>query len=113
MKKNILVFAFLLLPSLVQAYGAVNSTVNSVRIDRSGKGMVEFDSPIGNNPASCGTQTYASYLSFDTNTDGGKAIYSMVLAAAASGKKIVAYGTGTCADYSNVVESLSYAHFVK
>jgi hypothetical protein len=111
MKNKIFATVLLFISTLAQA-GSINSTVNSVRIDRSGKGMVQFSSPI-TQVASCSTGNYASYFSFNTNTDAGKAIYSMVLAATASGKRVVAYGTGTCLDYGNVVESWNYGHFYK
>ncbi|WP_394203812.1 hypothetical protein [Marinagarivorans algicola] len=113
MKKIIFGACMFFVSNLSYAYGIANSTVDLVRIDRNGKGMIKFDSSIGHEPASCTSATYVSYMSFDANTDGGKAIYSLALAAAASGKKVIAYGTGTCGDYSNVVESISYIHFYR
>ena len=50
---------------------------------------------------------------FDVNTDAGKAIYSMALAAASTGKSVPAYGTGQCDDYPNTVEGLLYWHYHK
>lgn len=94
-----------------QAYGTVNGKVKLVRIDRSGLGMIEFDRLIGNTPASCRAEPYTSHLSFDVRTDGGWAIYSIALLAAASGKTITAIGLGVCEEYSNIVESMSYGVF--
>jgi hypothetical protein len=111
--KKIALFTFLILfSSSAFSYGAISGKVKSVRIDRNGNGMVQFYGDVGHEPASCRSDAYKSYLSFDTKTEGGRAIYSMMLAAAASGKSVIAYGTKACNDYPNIVESLSYAHYV-
>lgn len=96
----------------VNAFGIANSKVASVRVDKNGSGIVEFEDPILHEPASC-VSSYQNHLSFDTNTAGGKSIYSMVLAALAADKKIVAYGTGTCTSYPSDVEAWSYGHVYK
>lgn len=90
---------------------ADNAKVVDVRIDSNGFGIVAFDKPITSEPATCRNPSYSNHFSFDTNTAGGKAIYSMALAAATAGKSITAYGTGTCSEYVNNVESWSYGHF--
>jgi len=110
MKKIFLMIFFLSFATLVQAAGSVSGKVKNVRVDRSGWGIVEFDKLIST-PGGCVSDPYTSHFSFDANTVGGKAIYSMALAAAASGKTITAYGTGSCEEYADIVESMSYAHF--
>lgn len=113
MQRAIILISILLISNGAQAIGHVSGTVKSVRVDRNGWGMIQFSVPIGHEPASCRSSSYTSHLSFDTNTEGGKAIYSMGLAAAASGKKITACGTGSCSEYPGIVESMSYGHFYK
>lgn len=87
---------------------AENFHVKSVRVDQNGKGIVEFSKPLiahsGARPA-CGT--YLSHLAIDVNTDGGKAIYSLALAARTTGQRIFALGTGNCNTYS-VVEDWAW-----
>jgi hypothetical protein len=82
--------------------------VKSVRVDQNGKGIVEFSKPLiehsGARP-SCGS--YLSHLAFDVNTEGGKAIYSLVLAARSNGQRIFALGTGNCSTYG-VVENWAW-----
>ncbi len=112
MKNLLVVTSLLLFSGFAQAVGNVSSTVKSVRVDRNGWGMIEFTKPI-NTPAECHSTSYKSHFSFDTNTPGGKSIYSMALAAASSGKTITAYGTGSCSEYSNTVESMGYGHYYK
>jgi hypothetical protein len=111
MLKTFLTISLIVLANFSYA-GSVSGYVKGVRIDRDGKGMVEFDQVIAT-PPDCAAAPYMSHFSFDTKTEGGRAIYSMVLAAAASGKKIVAYGLSSCQEYTNVVESWSYGHFYK
>lgn len=107
---------FILLVSLfssqVLAIGkAENAIVSDVRIDRSGNGIVAFNKAISGTPASCrNAEGYANHFSFNTNTEGGRAIYAMVLSAAATRSPITAYGTGTCNEFSNYVESWEYGH---
>jgi hypothetical protein len=72
--------------------------VEYVRVDKTGKGFIQFKSALTGSPASC-TTSYTKALAFNTNTDGGKAILSLALSAQASGRTIRARGTGTCANY--------------
>ncbi len=111
--KNSLFIIACLLCSNTFSIGSYSGTVSDVRIDRDGRGIIAFDGPVVGAPASCRIPAYASHLSFDTNTAGGKAIYSMALAAASSGKTISVYGTGNCDDYANTVEGLLYWHYFK
>lgn len=87
---------------------AENFHVKSVRVDQNGKGIVEFNRPLvthsGARP-SCGS--YASHLSFNVNTEAGKAIYSLALAARTTGQRVFALGTGNCSNYS-VVEDWAW-----
>lgn len=84
----------------------VTSLVKYVRVDKSGAGYVFFVTPLVNTPASCGS-SYPNVLAFDTTTDGGKSILSVVLTAKATSKRVVAYGSGFCDIYS-VIETWNY-----
>ena len=75
-------------------------SVDAVRVDRTGKGYVTFSSDLVGNPPSCGTRT--KDMSFDVNTEGGKAVYALALAAYSANKRLYAIGTGTCLEYSTV-----------
>lgn len=101
----------LLASTIAIAQGTANYfEVDFVRVDKSGKGYVNFKSPIIGEPASC-TTTYLNALAFDTKTDGGKSILSVALTAQATGKKILAKGTGDCGVYG-VMEDWNWG-FVK
>ncbi|WP_055022794.1 hypothetical protein [Shewanella sp. P1-14-1] len=77
------------------------STVEYVRVDVSGKGIVKFTKKLTNSPAGCGNG-HPQHLSFNTNTAAGRAIMSIALTAHASGKTISARGTGGCGHYGTV-----------
>ncbi len=113
MKRLTLALLMLLLSNFTYSYGIYNGTVKDVRIDRGGWGIIAFDGPVVGNPATCRSTFYTSQMSFDANTEGGKAIFAMALAAVASGKQVSVIGTGLCNDYANTVEGLSYWHFLK
>jgi len=96
-----------LFPLLAFARGeATNHTVEHVRVDKSGLAYVQFTTDLvannGSLPA-CGT-SYPRTLAFDTNTEGGKAILSVVLSAKMSNSKIFARGTNECEGYG-VIEN--------
>lgn len=97
----------LLLSSSVMAAGSANSKVSSVRIDKSGMGIVEFYENLAGSPAGC-ISGYPKHLSFNANTDSGKAIMSLALSAHATGKVVIASGTGACDEYGGIVESWSW-----
>jgi hypothetical protein len=91
------------------ALGYVYGKVVSVRVDIDGRGMVAFDRPVGNQPASCRVGTYENALAFDANTPGGKAVLATALAAKATGDLVAAYGTGNCNIYGgSYVEDWAY-----
>lgn len=98
--------------SQVLAIGMVDGAkVIKVRVDKSGKGMIEFDRPLTSTPAAC-INGFQTWLAFDTNTAGGKSIMSIALTAQASGERILARGTGACDIYS-VVESWDWGFIQK
>lgn len=89
------------------------STVDLVRVDKSGKGYVVFDSPLAGDVAACRTSQYTRHLAFDANTAGGKAVLASALAAKASGATMTATSAGTCANYgsaSHGVEDWNYGY---
>ncbi|WP_129782188.1 hypothetical protein [Peristeroidobacter soli] len=95
--------------TLACAAGYVSSAqVVGVRVDSNGKGLVMFDRALGSTPASCAIAYYANALAFDLNTNAGKAILALALAAKASGDPVTAYGQGTCATYGHSVEDWNY-----
>lgn len=104
-KLFILVALFACMNSAYAASSKVTGIVKNVRIDNNGEGMIRFDTSI-ENMASCAIEFYQKTYSFDANTQGGKAIYSMALAAKTTGNPMTAYGTGDCAEYPNTVESI-------
>lgn len=86
----------------------LGATVTNVRADRSGKVMVHFSDSLSG-AAACINDTYSNRLSLDTNAAGGRSLLSLVLTAFSTGKKVDAYGTGTCLDYNDLVESMNFA----
>jgi uncharacterized protein YggE len=105
MMKNKVVDAFFAIVAAVglttaAAAGTVNNgAVVAIRVDASGKGLVQFDTGV-TGVAGCATAN-ASSLAFDTNTAGGKAVLTLVTTAKLSGKKVQATGSSTCTVYPN------------
>lgn len=109
--KVFFVFIFFLLSINANAAGNASSfEIDHVRVDRSGKGYVMFKQTLRGTPADCVQPGYVNALAFDTNTEGGKAIYSSMLAAFLAQKKVTARGTGTCLIYPNVVEGYEWGY---
>ncbi|WP_444902136.1 hypothetical protein ACJJIG_04005 [Microbulbifer sp. SSSA007] len=113
MKKLILPIAIALSYSSITSAAGIASSfdIEYVRIDESGKGHVKFKSDLNYEPADCTASNYKDMLAFDTNENGGAAIYSMLLAAQAQGKKIHAVGTSSCKTYSQI-ENWSWGYIV-
>lgn len=108
---KILYFLIIILSCNVLAEGkADHFKVKYVRVDKNGKGIVKFQKPLAGTPSSCGS-SHNSDLAFNTNTEGGKAIFSIVLTAYTTGKKIQAYGTNNC-DIYGVVESWNWGFII-
>jgi hypothetical protein len=84
--------------------GTVTDLVTAIRVDASGKGLVQFASAVVGVAACCtgaGTACSTNTLAFDTNTAGGKAILTVVTSAKLSAKKVQATGAGTCSVYAS------------
>jgi hypothetical protein len=84
------------------AAGAVTDLVTAIRVDSTGKGLVQFATAVVGAATCCtGTicNTNTTSLAFDTNTAGGKAILTLVTSAKLSNKKVQAAGSGTCNVY--------------
>lgn len=111
MKKIIALASFVLITLIAQqtfAEGIANLYyIDYVRIDKDGRGFVGFTSSLSGRPA-CVDTGYENALSFDASTAGGKAIFSMLVAAKAVGSRIYAKGTGTCDNYVGVVETWAW-----
>ena len=90
------------------ANGSLLAKVTMVRIDKDGRGMVQFDQAATGTPPSCVAVDYAKTFAFDSTTAGGKAIMATALAAKATGNSVFVYGTGACSIYGNYVEDWSY-----
>lgn len=103
--KKLFVLLLLMLSPYALAGKANSFKVEQVRVDRNGKGYVQFANNLIESRPSC--STHPKQLAFDVNTPAGQAIFSLALAAKASSKKIWAVGTGTC-DVYGVVESWSW-----
>jgi len=111
MKQIILIIVLLVTSGASYAIGEVKSfTVNNVRVDKSGYGFIKFNQMLEGTPAAC-ISGHEYHLSFDLNKPGGKGVLSLALSAQATGKPIVANGTGTCDEYG-VVESWNYGWIV-
>lgn len=110
MIKIITLLAFIIMPITTMADGIANHfQIEKVRVDKTGRGYIQFASDLVNSPADCGSN-YKSSLAFDTNTEGGKAIMALALATHASNKKVYAKGTGECTIYSDVIEDYSWGY---
>jgi hypothetical protein len=81
--------------------------IDYVRADASGKAFVRFTTPLTDTPAPCSGTTHKD-LAFDTNTDAGRAVYSLLLAAKTSGARVTARGTGTCTVYPSFTEDWNF-----
>jgi hypothetical protein len=96
--------------------GWASGTIEKVRVDNSGKGIVYFHSDLtygnGSRPACVNTAgNYDNTLAFNTNTAGGMAILKLVLAAKLSKTPVQAKGTGACTIYgNNVMEDWAYGY---
>ena len=112
--KKLLLILFLSIGA-VNSYAAgfiENAKVLDVRVDENGYGIITFDKVRTREPAACGN-TYNSSLSFDTNTEGGKAILSIALSALVSGNEISAWGAGVCRQYTSLVETWTYGNIYR
>ncbi|WP_299494845.1 hypothetical protein [uncultured Shewanella sp.] len=109
MKKLVILAALFICVNSAYAAGDIskitNGKIENVRIDNDGKGIIRFNKDILN-ITSCADEYYHSAFSFNVNTPGSQAIYSMALTAKAADQPIMAYGTGSCSEYSNKVESI-------
>ena len=81
-------------------------TVDVVRVDKSGKGYVIFDSPLAGDVAACRTSQYTRHLAFDANTAGGKAVLAAALAAKATGATMTAHSAGSCTNYGSATHGV-------
>ncbi len=112
MKNLIGVVAFMCLSSIAQAKGvAYTATVLDVRIDYTGHGFIKFKDPLkdayGSTIPECTQEAYSNMLAFNVNTQGGKAVMAIALAAKASGKLVHGVGRGKC-DIYGVMEDWEY-----
>jgi len=90
------------------AAGTATDAVVAIRVDSTGKGLVQFASPVVSLAACCtGTACSTTSLAFDTNTAGGKAILTLVTSAKLSNKKVQATGSGACSIYPGAAEDFS------
>lgn len=88
--------------------GAIYSAdIEFVRVDKSGMGYVGFATAIGGTPPGCVQAPFTKVLGFNTNEAGGKSVLALALAAKAAGRKVQAFGTGTCTAF-NVLEDWDY-----
>jgi hypothetical protein len=112
--KSFIVFVVLCFISIqASAVGQISGgEVAQIRVDKSGKGYVMFKTNLVGTPATCTQAMYAAVLAFDTNEPGGRAIYALVLAAKASGKRISAKGTGLCDTYEATIEDWNYGSMI-
>lgn len=99
---KVFIFLILFIPSLAYSAGQVNRfKIEYVRVDNSGKGIIKFEKRLTGSPASC-IKGHPQHLSFNLNTEAGKGIMSLALAAHTAGKTITARGSGRCSHYGSV-----------
>lgn len=91
------------------AGGSVNSTVKKIRSDASGQTMIYFEADISVSGANCRGDSYKNVFAVDTNTDGGKTVLSIALAAKMSSSPVEATGKMNCDVYGNgVAETIDH-----
>jgi hypothetical protein len=77
-------------------------TIDKVRVDASGYGIIYF--PINVPGASCRSESTQNILTFNANTEGGKGILQIALAAQLAGRQVNIVGTNTCIQYGSSIE---------
>ncbi|MEP0176630.1 MAG: hypothetical protein ABJH28_09240 [Paraglaciecola sp.] len=106
--KKIVIAILLFLSFNIFAAGVANTfTVGFVRVDKSGKGYVQFTEALTGTRPACSKSNYSSALAFDTTSEGGKSILSVAFMAKATGSTLYVVGTNTC-DVYGVMEDWSY-----
>ena len=96
---------FLAALSAAAQYTVYTGLVVTLRVDQNGHGLVQFDSKVGG--ATCRAVDNRDYMAFDTNTEGGKSIYRMALAAQLAGKQVKFRGADVCNTYAGF-EDVAY-----
>ncbi|WP_434339162.1 hypothetical protein [Motilimonas cestriensis] len=104
--KPLLISLTLIFSGAAQAGIVEGFYVVDVRVDRSGHGFISFDQDL-NLPANC-INNHPRHLSFNVNNPAGRSILSLALSAQAQKARVWAWGTNSCEEYSNTVESWSY-----
>ncbi len=100
-----LVSLFLVLVSS-NTFGATNSTVIQVSINSvSGGGYIVFSSDVAT--MDCGGGATLTHLAFDTNTVGGKAVYSAALVAYSTGRTVFVNTINSCAPWQLNVQRIN------
>jgi hypothetical protein len=73
-------------------------TIDKVRVDASGYGIIYVPG------ASCRSESTQNILTFNANTEGGKGILQIALAAQLAGRQVNIVGTNTCIQYGSSIE---------
>jgi hypothetical protein len=73
------------------------TTISSIRVDITGHVIVVFDTASALK-APCGSND-GKTIGFDSTSNGGKTVYSLLVSAKLSGKPIEVFGDGTCVNY--------------
>jgi hypothetical protein len=101
--------AVLLATGLAFGYGAhVSKKVQFIRVDRDGRGMVEFSGEPAGTPPACVIANYRNYMAFNAANTGGKSLLATLTAAKMTDRNVTVYGTGACDWYPSIVEDISY-----
>ncbi len=95
--------AILLLGLPVIAFaGNGSGKVKEIRVyEYGGDGVVFFQTEFNSDKAACSTADGGREWAFRVNTEVGKAMYSLLLSAATSGKQVVVGGRNDCADWGD------------
>jgi hypothetical protein len=97
------IFCFLMIvlfsPMVYGGQGDGKITKIAVHEKGDGLGVVMFSTENNSGKASCSTAYGGAEWAFGADTEQGKAMYSLLLTAAASGRDIVVEGKGDCLDW--------------
>ncbi len=105
-----LALSMLLLAPVLASAGSETGTVSYVLV-RASDGLIYFEvNGSKNSSPSCATKNY--WIIKDENSETGKMQYSMLLAAAASGKTVKISGTGDCGRWGDG-ESVNELKFIQ
>ena len=101
MKVLIFLFCFVVSPFLHAGSGSGKIIQIYAHEKGDGIGVILFELQYNSNKATCSTANSGKEWAFRVDTAQGKAMYSLLLSAAATGKDVTVNGVGDCADWGD------------